>query len=259
MAMTKLLTFFVSPLGVLFLLLVLAVWWIVRDRRWCAGMALVMAMAWIYAWSSPVVAVGVTRWWEKRVPATPLEELPEVEVAVILGGGVRQAMAPYRYPDLNQGGDRPWHAARLYHAGKAERVLISGSVRGEDYEAETSESFLTDLGVPKESIIREPNSRNTIQNALESAAVLEEMGVSRILLVTSATHMPRSIHAFRHAGLDPIPAPTDFQGVDLHIGWRRWLPTPVALLQSSVTIKELVGTAYYRLAYRVPSTVIGDR
>ena len=112
--MTKILTLMVSPLGGVFLLLVLAGWWLWRDERGKALGAIMGTFLWVYAWSCPWVASGVTRWWEARVPAPALEDVPVVEVVVTLGGAMSGAIKPRQDPDLNDAGDRLWHAARLY-------------------------------------------------------------------------------------------------------------------------------------------------
>ena len=56
----------------------------------------------------------------------------------------------------------------------------------------------------------ETGSINTRENALDSYGLLAPRGIRRIILVTSALHMPRAAVAFRKAGFDVIPAPADF-------------------------------------------------
>src|SRR5690606_3989740 len=108
--------------------------------------------------------------------------------------------------------DRVWHAARLYHAGKAQRLLLSGgTVRtGDGSEAEAMRRLLLDLGVPDEALGLEDASVNTSSNAARTAELLRAAGIDHILLVTSALHMPRARAAFERTGLTVFPAPTDF-------------------------------------------------
>ena len=58
----------------------------------------------------------------------------------------------------------------------------------------------------------EGRSLDTRQNADFSAPMLREAGVGKVVLVTHAAHMHRSVEAFEHAGLAVIPAPTAFFG-----------------------------------------------
>ena len=66
------------------------------------------------------------------------------------------------------------------------------------------------MGIPSSAILQEGKSVNTHENAIFTQEILEEQNINKILLVTSAFHMPRSLKIFQHLGIDAIPAPTDF-------------------------------------------------
>ena len=100
--------------------------------------------------------------------------------------------------------------------------------------------FMGGLGVDRDVLLLESASRNTTQNAVFTAALLAERGINRILLVTSALHMPRAVARFEEAGMIVIPAPTDHE-VLLRPGWQRWLPDTGALDGSASAMKEWVG------------------
>ncbi|MFN2359692.1 MAG: YdcF family protein [Marinobacter sp.] len=106
--------------------------------------------------------------------------------------------------------------------------------------AESMLRFITALGVPRSDILLEEKSRNTTQNADFTADILARRSINRILLVTSALHMPRAVALFEAQGLDVIPAATDHE-VTVLPGWRKWLPDTGALDGSSRAIKEIVG------------------
>jgi len=124
------------------------------------------------------------------------------------------AVPPRITVDLSDAADRVLHAARLYRAGKAQVVLISGGAipwLGSDIpEAGSIQTLLEEWGVPGVSIIAEAASRNTYENAVLTKPVLAEHGVQQVLLVTSALHMPRALATFKSAGIDAVPAATDF-------------------------------------------------
>jgi len=111
-------------------------------------------------------------------------------------------------------GDRVIYGAHLYLQGVAPQILVSGGqvpIVGEPTPgADNMEEFLIMLGVPQEAIWKETASRNTYENALYSHQFLEEKGINRIILVTSAFHMPRSVMLFEQQGFEVIPAPTDY-------------------------------------------------
>lgn len=111
------------------------------------------------------------------------------------------------------------------------------------------------LGVPATAILQDTESLNTYQNAVNVQQILAAKGLQRILLVTSAMHMPRSLLIFQHQGLDPIAAPTDFLYTDADRAlWRtepqalllNCLPDAEALAKTTRALKEYLGIAVYR-------------
>jgi len=146
-------------------------------------------------------------------------ELPQADAIVLLGGGTEPQSAPRRTVELNSSGDRVYYAASLYHEDKAPYILASGGRLPWDADQQSTPAaemtnILQALGIPREAIWLEPESRNTDENAAFSAPILQEHGVESILLVTSATHMPRAVYLFEQQGFDVIPAPTDFTITD---------------------------------------------
>jgi uncharacterized SAM-binding protein YcdF (DUF218 family) len=70
------------------------------------------------------------------------------------------------------------------------------------------------MGVPDSALVQEPTSRNTRENAVNTKQIMDQQGIRKILLVTSALHMPRSLKIFQKLGIDTIPTPTDFLSSD---------------------------------------------
>jgi len=87
--------------------------------------------------------------------------------------------------------------------------------------------------------------------------LLEPLGIDRILLVTSAIHMPRAVGLFEHQGFEVVPAPTDFQVTEarpdlpFRVLWPNYLfglfPTSENLNDTTQALKEYIGIAVYRL------------
>jgi uncharacterized SAM-binding protein YcdF (DUF218 family) len=207
----KILSQFAFPLGAGLGLLVLAALVLLLRRR-AFGQLLALAILWLWAWSMPLVEEQITASLTERHPPVPVAALPRVDAIVVLGGGMTPARGNRRHPDLDEAADRFWHAARLYHRERAPRIIVSGgNVWDTDggTEADAAVRFLTDLGVPQAAILREGRSRNTRDNAVYSAELLETLGARQILLVTSATHMPRALASFRQVGVRATPAATD--------------------------------------------------
>lgn len=241
-ALSKVVIAAVSPLGTCLLLGALGVLLLGRARR--TGATLVsLGLAWLGLWSLPAVSDAFVAHVEAPYPARPVESLPRADALVLLGGGVAPPAPGFPYPDLNLSADRVWHAARAFRAGKAALVVASGGIQpgvSAVTEAEAMALLLTDLGVPRDAILLETQSRNTRENADASAALLRERKAKSVLLVTSALHMPRAVAEFRRAGVEVVPAPAD-QAQPKERGLRRWLPSTGALDASGRAMKEVLG------------------
>ena len=220
-------------------------------RRWprLGATLCVLGFGWLLLWSLPVPSSALGRTLEQTWPQQAETELPDVDAIVVLGGGVGRNSWGI---NLNAASDRVWFAARLYRAGRAPLVVLTGgtiSELGMDWpEAPAMATFLHDLGVPQSAILLESESQTTHENAILTEPLLRERGIKRILLVTSALHMPRALATFRKLDLDVIAAPTDFEAEPPSGYWLlRWLPDADALESSSRALKEYLGLWVYRL------------
>ena len=132
--------------------------------------------------------------------------------------------------EINGAGDRVLYAARIYKEGKAAHILLSGGEitwmkATSSTPADEMAEILQSLGVPKEALWLENKSQNTHENAVFSKVILDEKGIKKILLVTSATHMPRAVALFQKLGLEVIPLPVDYSVTLADISWNEqdWL------------------------------------
>ena len=92
----------------------------------------------------------------------------------------------------------------------------------------------------------EDRANDTHDNARYSAALLQPVGIRRVIVVTHAMHMERALLAFRAAGLDPVPAPTRFVSQS-PITPASFLPTAGSLYRSYYAFHEWIGLAWYRI------------
>jgi uncharacterized SAM-binding protein YcdF (DUF218 family) len=193
---------------------------------------------------------------EDDYPAKSMESVPEVDVIVVLGGGLGLPHPPRTHTHLGSGADRLLYALQLYRADKAPRILLTGGnvfpQPGLQSEAYYARELLGLWGVPEAAIVMETESRNTIQNAEHSARIIADRGWDEVLLVTSATHMHRAVLAFRHAGVSVTPAPTDFLAVDSQRpAVLSWVPSAGALSGTTHALHEYIGRLWYRLRLEV--------
>jgi uncharacterized SAM-binding protein YcdF (DUF218 family) len=111
-----------------------------------------------------------------------------------------------------------------------------------------AESLLDDFGVTVRW--QEGRSRTTWENAQLSAQVLLPQGIKRVVVVTQAAHMPRSVWSFEKAGFEVVPAPVGFLGGDNARPLGGWMPEFKSIWQSGQLMNEAVGQVGYSLFYR---------
>lgn len=240
-----------SPLGVavgcgLLALLALALGW--RGR---AAALMAFSVAWLWGWSMPITSDALLDQVSAAYRPRPVELFPAADAIVLLGGSFDPAAEAWGYPELNDAADRVWHAARLYHAGKAPLIVVSaGSTRGAPHgqsPASATRLLLTALGVPDADVILEANSRSTRENAAYTAPIAAANGIEQVLLVTSAWHMARAEAAFSRVGFEVVPAPADYARLRATTRLPSLLPLATALQRSSRVCREYLGLLVYRL------------
>lgn len=254
--LSKFLPLFIFPLGFVFILILVALFWS-RGRR----LILIVALAILWLGSSRYVAYALVRSLESQY-STPAKAL-QADAIVILGGGTRGSDPPRPMTEINEAGDRLLYGASLYHKGAAPVVLVTGgsiewlTPEGIGPEANDMSALMGLLGIPPEALLLEAESRNTYENALFSKQLLADRGMDEVLLVTSAMHMPRSLPLFEAQGLRVMPAPTDYLVSDAE--WRHlWdggptvtlinlLPNVEYLTYTTRALKEYIGIAVYGL------------
>lgn len=248
----KLLTPLISPLGLSLLLWLAGLLLSWRGQRaWgrgcnAAGCLLLVILG------SPLVGERLLHSLEAEYPLVQVADSPSAEAIVVLGGFTQPPIPPRLTIDVDEGFDRLLQGMRLWRAGKAPLLVFSGGAipylsGSQMTEAASLCSLALEYGVARQSILLEEGSRNTHENAVFTAELLRQRGLRRILLVTSASHMPRSVAVFRKQGLEIIPSPTDVQVVPRPITLLQLLPNLQALAYSSTAIKEWVGMQTYRL------------
>jgi uncharacterized SAM-binding protein YcdF (DUF218 family) len=141
---------------------------------------------------------------------------------------------------------RVLEAARVFHLVRAQWVISSGgALPGNTPSSLVMRDALVQLGVPSQQILLESSSRDTHEEAVLIAPMLRSLGAQRTIVVTSSIHMPRSLGAFRAAGIRAIPAPVREPETSVTRAGA-WLPSASGLLFSSQLAHEFIGIAYYR-------------
>ncbi len=189
---------------------------------------------------------------ENRYPVPSWSEIQRVDAIVVLGGGVLE-----NAPDMDgQGalsGDslvRVVTGYRLYTRVKKPIIVAGGNVFGSRPEAEVSRDTLYRLGVKQEFVVVETKSKDTNENALFVSAICKKRNWNRIVLVTSAYHMKRSLMLFGRFFNDIVPCPTDYKTLRRGYGYWSFLPDAGSLADTAVAVKEYLGIIFYKLTLK---------
>jgi len=246
---SKLLQEAIYPLNWSLLCLVLGLWCMVRNRRRAAIGLQVAGLALLIVPATGFFAEALMAPLESTYQPRVVDLYEPADLIVVLGG----TQAPLRAPRVEAeevNGARLQMAVRLYRAGKARKIVVSGGpyrIQGERFraEAEDMRDVLVGLGVPFSAILMEPNSRNTFENAAFTAKLLKERGESKVLLVTSALHMPRAMALFQKQGVEAAAAPCSFLSGARHGPLSGLKPEAIHTLHSEAAIKEYIGRFAY--------------
>ena len=246
---SKLFTVFLLPPGCFFALLALLVFLIPRKFKLSLGLVTLF----LYLLSIQPVSDMLLRPLEDACPPLP-EQIDNdwPQAIVVLGGGTIQ-----NSPEASAGQDtlssdalkRAVYAFSLRDTFSVPFIFSGGKVFEYDQEAEayTAGNLFKSIGLPPQRFIAEDKSRNTWENAKETA----KLGIERAILVTSAYHMKRSVYCFQNNGISVIPAPTDYsiqRGREYDIF--SFLPSMNSLQNTYFALHEYIGLLYYIIAYR---------
>lgn len=214
---------------------------------------LVSGLALLAFFSNEFIANEVMNAWE--IKATPFSEIDRpYTFGILLCGAAKSEVGPADRVYIGAAADRVNHTLQLYKLGKIRKILVSGGsgrlVDIGEREADDLASLLRLMGVPSEDILIENQSRNTHESAVAVAKLLDvHTRPADCLLITSASHMRRSIATFNRAGWSCTPFAVDFQGhVRQYAFDVLFLPKVEALVWWQTLLREWTGYAAYWVA-----------
>ena len=219
-----------------------------RGRRILA----VTTLAIVWLLGTPVVATIAAGLLEARYPPFDRATTARFDAVVVLGAGVA-GKGSLRPSDQLTGlsMQRTFCGVDRFAEGRAPRLVLSGgdaTIFGEGpKEAVGMQRLAIRLGVPETAILLDDRSRTTYENAVGVKRVL---GQASILLVTSASHMPRAAALFRKQGFTVTPAPCTYHVREWPGFWSDldlfdFIPRLEGFYESSAILTEVIGTIAY--------------
>lgn len=223
-----------------------------RRTRWLRLLA-VLSFCLLIIVASPIftdLLFGLLESW--HAPAAPPQP-GSYDAIVVLAGGVLPAGSIRPTDELTDfSRHRTACGADLYIQGMAPRLLLSGGDaligRRGPKEADVMKRWAMRLGVPEPAILLEDRSRTTYENAVETRRIL---GPASIILVSSASHMPRAVALFAKQGFRVVPFPCGFYTRSpLSEEWENltafdFIPNAHALERLTQGVAEVAGLAVY--------------
>ena len=200
----------VMPLPLSLLLLTWAVLMLLRKKtRWYGGIFALFGTTLLFVSSYAPITAKIIAPLEQQYPSYQAVEEATDYVAVLGHAHASSASQPITSQISPTGVVRISEGLRIYRLNPGSKLIFTGYKAGDPVSyAEKSKQLALALGVPEQDIITFDEPKDTAEEALLLAA---QFTGSKLVLVTSASHMPRAMLLFEKAGLSPTPAPTHHQ------------------------------------------------
>lgn len=246
--LSKLIWFLISPDGMLVILLGLCA--ATYFAGWSRVFRLFAGVFCLVVLGISFIPVGsyLSAPLEKRFSANP--QLPDsIDGIIVLGGSTETVQSAYwDQLEQNRTGERLIYFAHLARQYPQAQLVFTGGNgrldRDRPSEADILINRLDVLGFDSARVVFEPDSRNTHENAVFSKRLINPKPEENWIMITSATHMPRSVGVFCKATWSVIPFPVDHQTSPQNFELR--FDFAEHLSELKVAMREWVGlTAYY--------------
>ena len=211
---TNFIRFLIDPFNIFWILLLVTVVLYFRHRDTYFRYSLMIVIGWLFIISTPLVPVIVLDSLESRYEPINTNNLASTVAGyqiVVLGGGhgfddrlpANSLLSLQALARLNE-------AVRLHRQLPNSRLVLSGySASGRTSQAEMLAHTAALLGVAREKMVLQTEPGNTFE---EGKVFSENYDTgSPVILVTSASHMPRAVGVFQYFGIDVIPSPAHFR------------------------------------------------
>ncbi|MDR1057849.1 MAG: YdcF family protein [Coxiellaceae bacterium] len=236
------------------IILYLLLWAIITRKR----LAIILAATILTVTSLPVSYKILMRYVEnyaiKRLPAN----ISNADAIVVLSGMLVTVNSTHGLVSewADGGPNRFFAGIELLKAKKAKYLILTGGKSPQQPdsppEGEVLAQYAQNFGIKKNQII----VTGEVQNTYDEAKAIKEIVLIRkfhkIILVTSAFHMPRAVLLFKQFGIYNIePYPVDFRvGVE-NSTLIDFLPSGFSLGRFEFALRELIGVVYYCLKFKI--------
>jgi len=240
---------FLDPLFIAFVLLIISfIVFLLNCKKKSDSLILLLCIIFLYGTSIAPVANHFCYYLEKDYIHKPADSVKNnIDAIIVLGSGTKEINSMKETFNTEIESLRLMHAVAVYNKTGAKYFVCSGKGYGKISEAEAMARLAEELGVPKEKIRIESNSKNTGENASEVNKLIGNKNTN-IGLVTSACHMKRSEREFKKYFNNIVPLPAHYlYSSPIGNAVIRYMPQSGELYKTSLAFKEIVAQLWYRL------------
>jgi len=264
---SKIVQFLIEPLNLLFLISVLALFFLILRKPIATKLFLWLSVIGFILVGYAPIPESLARILENSIEKVDLKTIPSEQIAgiIILGGAISGEDIAIDRGEITIGSaaERVTKGLELIRRHPNLPFIFSGfsgrvTPRGMS-EADAFKQLITEQGlaeITQSTAYYENQSRNTYENAVYSKKIIDQLGVGNPsiktglwLLVTSATHMPRSVKNFEKQGIQIIPIPVDYQTANT-LQWKEFNITDGAVLWNRL-LHEYIGIVAYKLTGKI--------
>ncbi len=240
---SKILSFAVDPFFWIIILLLLA---LLAKKKYRRPRYLLLALILTFVFSSSPIYKITFDYWKIKQDIT----YQKFDAGILLGGMISLSSSDENIL-FNEYNDRLLNTLELFHKGIIKKIIItgaSGSLSSDLKEADILKSFLIRIGIPREKIIVENQSKNTHENAIYTELTCKELEMDKysFLLITSDYHMRRSLSCFKKTGLNITPFVKESDEFHFDLEYLI-VPQTNVLFKWKVLFHEIVGYFVYKL------------
>ena len=241
----KILPLIFSPLILIIVLIIFGV--IINSKKISLSGVFILIVC-----SLPIVSDKLVAYLESDYQLSKPSNIEPADSIVVLSGMIRTINSKDGLDyEFGEASDRIFAGINLFKEKKAPKLILT---RGKlpwsvgIPEGEYLREIAINNGISESNILLTKNVENTDQEAKAIKKLLSD-DKSKVLLVTSAFHMPRARIVFEAAGINVVPFPVDFQKELSKITFMSFVPTAKSFYDTSFFVREMMGRIYYNLKY----------
>jgi uncharacterized SAM-binding protein YcdF (DUF218 family) len=202
--------------------------------------------------SLPIISNKLIFYLEKDYNLQEVSNIGKADAIVVLSGMISTIKTKEKLSyEFSGAVDRILSGIDLFKENKSPLLILTNGKLPWSVgipEGEYLKEFSIKFGIPKESILLTDNVQNTDQEA-KSVKKLLNTNEARIILVTSAFHMPRAKKVFEAANIKVIPFAVDFRNSVNKVNFVDFIPSANSFSNTSYFVREMIGRLYYNLKY----------